>query len=120
MKPVTVSAEDILSSEISSYEEMLKTSIQLKSKIDETVDALQASYSNIIGAKSIFEEIKKENIEELRTFRQTVARECAEIAQSVKQLKANLDPKSLADLKEYVSLCERLKTLQDDGFKFPV
>ncbi|MDD1009395.1 hypothetical protein M5G27_18120 [Pseudomonas shahriarae] len=115
----SLSNEQILASEISSYEEMLKTSIQLKARVDETVTALETSYSNIIGAKSIFEEIKKENIEELRLYRQTIAREVGEITQAVKQLKSNLDSKSLSDLREYVSLCERLKVLQDTGFKFP-
>ncbi|WP_174376690.1 hypothetical protein [Pseudomonas koreensis] len=116
----TPSHEQILSSEISSYEEMLKKSSQLKEQIDLTVENLAASYTNIISSKAIFEDIKKENIEELRVFRQTVAREVGEITQAIKQLKSNLDAKSLSDLKDYIALCERLKALQDAGFKFPV
>ncbi|WP_047528603.1 hypothetical protein [Pseudomonas sp. 11/12A] len=118
MKDIT--REDFLSAEISNFEEMLKKSIQLKEQVDQTVESLAASYSNVIGSKAIFEEIKKENIEELRVFRQAVTRETAEITQAIKQLKSNLDAKSLSELREYVALCERLKTLQDAGFKFPV
>lgn len=68
-----------------------------------------------INAKHVFEEIKKENIEELRVFRQTATREAAEITQPIKQLKSNLDAKSLSEIREYVALCERLNTPKDAG-----
>ncbi|WP_404938962.1 hypothetical protein P7C00_11250 [Pseudomonas sp. JDS08PS003] len=115
-----INSEEILSSEISSYEELLAKSLQLQGRVKETQASLEAAYSGIINAKHVFEEIKKENIEELRVFRQTVTREAAEVTQAIKHLKSNLDAKSLSDLREYVALCERLKTLQDTGFKFPV
>ncbi|KTC11340.1 hypothetical protein AO391_26590 [Pseudomonas marginalis ICMP 9505] len=114
-----LSREDFLSSEISSYEELLAKSLQLQDRVKETTASLEAAYSGVINAKHVFEEIKKENIEELRVFRQTVTREAAEITQAIKQLKSNLDAKSLSELREYVGLCERLKALQDAGFKFP-
>jgi hypothetical protein len=117
MKEIT--QEDILSAEISSYEEMLEKSAQLKGRVDEMVGQLCAAYSSVIGSKSIFEEIKKENIEEIRLFRQTIVRECSEIVSAVKQMKVIMDGKSLSDLKEYVALCERLNALQGSGFKFP-
>jgi uncharacterized protein involved in exopolysaccharide biosynthesis len=115
-----ITPEDILSNEISSYEDLLAKSIQLKERVNETGEALTAAYSGIISAKHVFEEIKKENIEELRLYRQTVARECSEVTASIKQLKQAVDEKSLSSLREYVSLCERLKALQDSGFKFPL
>src|SRR5450830_1911187 len=114
-----LNSEDFLSSEISSYEDLLAKSLQLQDRVKETTASLEAAYSGVINAKHVFEEIKKENIEELRVFRQTVTREAAEIAQAIKQLKSTLDPKSQSELREYVALCERLKALQDAGFKFP-
>ncbi|PWE39585.1 hypothetical protein C9I50_18095 [Pseudomonas prosekii] len=115
-----INSEEILSSEISSYEELLAKSLQLQDRVKETQASLEAAYSGVINAKHVFEEIKKENIEELRVFRHVVTREAAEITRSIKQLKSNLDAKSLSEIREYVALCERLKTLQDAGFKFPV
>lgn len=113
------SNEDVLSSEISAYEDLLAKSLQLKERVVETTDALQAAYSGVIAAKHVFEEIKKENIEELRLFRQTIVRECGEVSSTVKHMRSSLDGKSLSDLREYVELCERMKALRDSGFKFP-
>jgi hypothetical protein len=113
------SNEEILTSEISAYEDLLAKSIQLKERVVETTDALQAAYSGVIAAKHVFEEIKKENIEELRLFRQTIVRECAEVGSAMKHMKLSFEGKALSDLREYVGLCERIKALRDSGFSFP-
>lgn len=54
-----INSEEILSSEISSYEELLAKSLQLQGRVKETQASLEAAYSGIINAKHVFEEIKR-------------------------------------------------------------
>ncbi|MDT3718468.1 hypothetical protein [Pseudomonas oryzihabitans] len=115
----TPTREEAISAEISSYEAMLARKVEIRKALDVAISELTQAYTNIVGAKQIFEEVKRENIEELRLYRQTIRREASEIAQASNEIRNALKGSTIADLREFVSLCERMSALKEKGFKFP-
>lgn len=112
---MTPTNEQIISQEISSYEEMLKKASILRDKVDEAKRELYKSYLGIVEAKNEFERIKKENIEEIRLYRQTIQREAADIEKAM----SSITKARTSELKEYLEICNGLNALKASGFTFP-
>lgn len=105
-----------ISSEISAYEQALESINELKKKVRDGKEELVASYKGVIEAKSVFEGIKKQNIEEIRQYKFAIAAECKEISAQVSAIKVISEAAQASELRSFVESCERLNILSQSGF----
>jgi hypothetical protein len=99
-----------------SYEMQLKYLEEMKAKVDIAKTELEQSYISVIDCKSLFQEFKKENIEEIRSYKFSINSEVVSIKNSMKSLLQEASDIGLSDMKDFVGICERLNSLQKDGF----
>jgi hypothetical protein len=105
-----------IAGEISAYEHQLEVINTLKLKIKEGTNELKASYKAVIDSKSIFQEIKKQNIEEIRQYKFAIASECKEIKTQADAITSAFSKDRISSLKEFADVCERISKLENDGF----
>jgi chaperonin cofactor prefoldin len=105
-----------ITQEISNYEMQLRAAEELKAKVKEATAELEAAYLGIVRAKTAFEGIKKQNLEEVRTYKLAIASECKEIATAMAALSKLADQATVANITAFASACERLANLSEAGF----
>ena len=109
-------SEFCISGEISAYEKALEAINQLKVKVKEGREELGKAYLGIIEAKKEFENVKKQNIEEIRQYRFAISVECKEISNQVEAIKNISTAVHANELRSFVESCERLNALSQSGF----
>ena len=107
---------EAISQELSSLEEQMRYANDLKAKIAEATLDLKKSYLGLISAKDEFYLIKKENIEEIRSYKFAVASEAQQIESAIKKMSSAVSHERVNQLKEFVEICERMQALRANGF----
>jgi prefoldin subunit 5 len=108
--------DQFIEQEISVLEQQLSVVETLKAKVKETTEELAQSYIGIINAKEEFQKIKKQNLEELRTYKLAVSTECREIKIQIETINKLAREVSSSEIKTFVESCERLARLDAEGF----
>lgn len=99
--------------EISAYETQLAYLNEMKQKVDQMVDELSDSYGRVINAKAMFEQIKKENIEELRTYKYAITKESKEIQEAMQCIRKAVDQVPIAEIQKVTTALTALSEVVD-------
>ena len=116
IKNMNVTNEMIISQEISALEQQIRYVNEMKSKLKEAKEDLANSYLGIIIAKEEFERTKKQNLEEVRSYKFATATELKEIQSNFKFMTDGLTKEKIDNLTKFVSACEDLQELRAKGF----
>lgn len=107
-------------SEMTAYESATAQNMKLREHMMETRQSLNNECVLIIDAMELAFDSKKESLDKLRDYKASVVREVSEVTAALCKLKELTSDKLLKEqtfqLKEFLSVCERLKELQESGF----
>lgn len=110
-----ITNENAIVQEISALEQQMIYANELKKKIKEATDELSLSYLALIDTKSVFEKIKKQNLEEIRLYRHSVSSESKALSSDVNIAVKSITPEKLNQLKDLADICERLNSIRASG-----
>lgn len=113
---MNVTNEAIISQEISALEQQIRYVNEMKSKLKEAKEGLANSYLGIIVAKEEFERTKKQNLEEVRSYKFATSTELKEIQSNFKFMTDGLTKEKIDNLTKFVAACEDLQELRAKGF----
>ena len=111
-----ITHDQVVSQELSSLEQQLRYAREVREAVRKAKDELEKDYSGLILAKEIFEGVKKENLEEIRRYKFSIAAELKEIKAAMSEISTLASPERVKQLREFSDACDRLNQLRTAGF----